>query len=226
MAISCYLTMLMGLQNDPWVVLALLLGAGWMLRWWWQDTRATPTPTVAEPPPQSPHRALPGATLPPPKALWIAAAGGIGVTLLSVAGEQAMALTDVQTTIAWWYLGAMLAAGIVEEILFRGYLIRLSHGPLQMWLGMIGASLLFALLHTQYYMSFPENGGWWPEAIRVDAYAVWTLTMLTLNSLWFYGVRIMPANPTRSLLPCFVAHLAVNLSVFAVKACEGFVKWT
>ena len=77
--------------------------------------------------------------------------------------------------------------------------------------------------HYQYYTDIPEDGTWRDLTFMIDAKSLWTLLLLFLNSLWFYWMRFSKWNPNRSLLPCFVAHIASNLGVFFVKLVQGHV---
>jgi membrane protease YdiL (CAAX protease family) len=110
---------------------------------------------------------------------------------------------------------------VVEEIIFRGFLVIDKRGKFAVWAGVGGASVLFAALH-------PFLWDW------VDGKLTWTFTpkgwfstaAIFAGSLWFYFVRFARFNPTRSLLPCFAAHAAKNLGVIGVKAVQGhLVGW-
>jgi hypothetical protein len=84
--------------------------------------------------------------------------------------------------------------------------------------GVVAASVGFALLHP--FLWSWEGGR---LGFQGDAKAWFSTSAVFAGSLWFYAVRFLPMNPTRSLLPCFVAHLTKNLGVFAIKYAEGFV---
>jgi membrane protease YdiL (CAAX protease family) len=117
----------------------------------------------------------------------------------------------------------MVGAGILEEVLFRGYLVVQNRGRNILILSVIGFSLLFALAHYQYYTEVPEEGSWRDFSFVIDSKSLWSLLLLFLNSLWFYWLRFTRWNPHNSLLPCFVAHIASNVGVFVVKLVQGHV---
>jgi hypothetical protein len=79
------------------------------------------------------------------------------------------------------------------------------------------SSAVFALLHPFVWS--------WEEGFTLTlGLNDWFSTgMIFLGSLWFYAMRFSGLNTTRSMLPCFAAHLVKNLGVIAVKAQEGFV---
>ncbi len=202
--------------ESPFLVLAVFVGAIYLAKLWRDDWRAWQAGAPRE-------RALPGATGVPPRALIIGAVGALLLVVLETGGEIALGVSGRQTDITALFLLAMLGAGIIEEVVFRGYLVVADRGPAPLILSIIGFSLLFALGHYQYYTAIPEDGGWREMTLVLDAKAAWSLLLLFLNSLWFYTVRFFKWNPHRSLLPCFVAHISSNLGVFVVKALQGHV---
>jgi membrane protease YdiL (CAAX protease family) len=111
-----------------------------------------------------------------------------------------------------------LAAAFVEELIFRGYLVVENRGRPALVAGIIGASLLFALLHPFLWA--------WKDRTLVFHFGskAWFSTgMIFAGSLWFYAVRFSPLNPTRSLLPCIAAHAAKNAGVIAIKYAQGYL---
>jgi len=153
--------------------------------------------------------AIPGATPARTGLLVVAATGALCLVGLETAGEYALGVSESQSEITWLFLFAMMGAGVVEEVLFRGYLVVDTKGKAALVGSIVGFSLLFALLHFQYYTEESEDG-LFGYVFQIDAQSSWTLFLLFLNSLWFYAVRFIPANRERSLLPCFVAHIASN----------------
>ncbi|NBD38379.1 MAG: CPBP family intramembrane metalloprotease [Verrucomicrobia bacterium] len=204
------------MTQSPLFILLLFGGALYLAKIWYEDFRAN---AGAEPHP----RALPGAFPAPRLALLIAAGGALFLVLVETGGEIALGVSAEQSDITVLFLLAMVGAGIIEEVLFRGYLV--VEGKGRAWL--IGSillfSLLFSLAHYQYYVEVPEEGSWTEFTFKTDAKSAWSLLLLFLNSLWFYAVRFLPFNPRHSLLPCFVAHISSNLGVFIVKAAQGHV---
>lgn len=203
-------------MDSPLITLLLFAGAVYLFKLWLQDTRSWQAGTPNE-------KAFPGATSAPPSALWIAAIGALFLVAVETAGEIALGVSSEQTNIAAFFLFAMVGAGVLEEILFRGYLVITGKGRTLLLLSIIGFSLLFAIAHYQYYTQIPEDGTWRDIQLHFTPKASWSLLLLFLNSLWFYAVRFYKWNPHHSLLPCFVAHIASNIGVFVVKAVQGHV---
>ncbi|MGC9450556.1 MAG: CPBP family glutamic-type intramembrane protease [Oceanipulchritudo sp.] len=204
------------MSDSPILILIVFAGALYLLKLWREDLLAEQT---GHPNP----RALPGAAPVPAIALWIGGIGAVLLVLLETAGELALGVSAEQTDITFLFLFAMVGAGVLEEVLFRGYLVVSNKGRKLLISSIIGFSLLFALLHFQYYTEIPEEGAWWEFQFAIDTKAGWSLLLLFLNSLWFYTVRFFKWNPRHSLLPCFVAHVASNLGVFLVKLLQGHV---
>jgi hypothetical protein len=205
------------MQDNPLLILLLFGMSAYVAHLWVDDYRRQRRTMLAC------AKALPGAW---PAARWLVLAGIIGALLLvalETAGEYALGVSAEQSDITALFLLAMIAAGFVEELIFRGYLFVGSRGPRLLWLSIAGFSLLFALAHTHYYTVVAEGDPWYAFSLRLDRKAAWTLAILVANSLWFYALRFAPWNPRRSLIPCIAAHLASNLAVFAVKAAQGHV---
>jgi membrane protease YdiL (CAAX protease family) len=202
--------------DNPILVLLVFAGALYLAKLWWDDVRAA---RDSEPHPN----ALPGASLAPTGALVVAAIGAIFLVGLETAGEVALGVSGEQSTLPAIFLLAMIGAGILEEVIFRGFLVVTKKGKLLLYGSILAFSLLFTLAHTQYYTEIPEGASWMEFQFTFDTKSLWTLSLLFLNSLWFYAVRFFPLNPTQSLLPCFVAHISSNVAVFVVKAAQGHI---
>ena len=114
-------------------------------------------------------------------------------------------------------LYSILGAPMIEEIVFRGYLVIENRGRVVLWAGVVGVSLLFALLHP-FLWKWNERG----PAVVFKGEAWLSAAAIFAGSLWFYRVRFFRLNPQRSLLPCIVAHATRNLGVFVIKYLEGF----
>ncbi|MAV39503.1 MAG: CPBP family intramembrane metalloprotease [Puniceicoccaceae bacterium] len=162
-------------------------------------------------------KALPGAV--PIPALLTVASVLLGIVLLgnAVIGEYALGLVDAQSEMVWFFIFASLSAGVIEEIVFRGYLVFENRGRNALLLSCLAFSLLFALIHG-YLWSF-EDGFSWVFTVQ-SIYNTW---ILFINSLVFYGIRFGPWNPQRSMLPSIIAHMVFNLGVFLVKWMQGFI---
>jgi len=197
-------------SDHPLLLLLLIGAAGVAFRWWREDLRrATGTPDP---------RALPGAVPAPRTATVIAVAGALALLAGETAGEHALGISGEQSRITALFGVYTLAAAFLEEVIFRGYLVVEGRGRAALVGGVVGASLLFALLHPFLWQ--------WQDGTLVlqGSTKAWFSTgAIFAGSLWFYFVRFMPGNPRHSLLPCIAAHLAKNLGVFLVKLAQGHV---
>ena len=117
------------------------------------------------------------------------------------------------------FVFASLAAGIVEEVIFRGYLVIDKKGRAALIASCVGFSLIFALIHGHFWSHEEGEPFTWTFTIK----AFFSTGILLANSLWFYALRFAPWNQNRSLFPCMLAHAASNFGVFAVKWVQGFV---
>lgn len=198
------------------MTLVLFAGACYLFKLWLDDFRSWKAGNPNE-------RALPGATSAPVIALWIGGIGAVLLVLVETGGELLLGVSAEQSDITAIFLLAMVGAGVLEEVLFRGYLVVQNKGRAILLGSIVGFSLLFALLHYQYYTEIPDEGSIADLSFRIDAKSLWSLLLLFLNSLWFYAVRFFKWNPHHSLLPCFVAHISSNVGVFLVKLVQGHV---
>ncbi len=199
-------------MNHP-LLLVLMTAAGFYVgKLWFDDRRAA---RAGRPNPG----ALPGATDAPRRAMGIAVAGALVLLAAETILEAKLGLAAQQSRMTWLFaLYSVAAAPIIEEVIFRGWIVRLKEGPAVMWAGAIGASLIFASLHA--FLWKWEDGGF---TLTPDAKSWFSTTAVFASSLWFYAARLGRWNPSRSLLPCFAAHAARNLGVVVVKAATGFM---
>ena len=204
------------MNSNPVFILVTLAAAVYVFRLWWQDYDARRNGRRHTNP-------LPGAT--PVGSSWILLAimGALALVALETWGEIRLGVSEEQSDVAAIMLIPFICAGFIEELIFRGFVFYDKKGPRVLWASIFGASIIFALLHFQYYLEFPESGGMIPESIKMDAKSGWSLLLLLLNSLWFYYLRFAPPNVYRSLIPCFAAHIASNIGVYAVKLAQGHV---
>lgn len=198
------------------LTLVLFCGAVYLAKLWYDDYRAA---DCGNPNP----RALPGATAASLKLVWIGAIGAVLLVAIETLGENSLDVSSQQSDIRAIALLTMLGAGILEEVIFRGYLVVQTRGRTWLIASIIGFSLLFSLLHYQYYIDLIQQDDGWVLQVEIGAKEGWSLLILFANSLWFYSLRFLRWNPTRSLLPCFVAHISSNLAVFLVKLVQGHV---
>lgn len=167
------------------------------------------------PPPQT----FPGATAASPRAIVIAVAGTMVLLVAETWLENSLGLATQQSRMTWLFaLYSIAAAPIIEELIFRGWIVVESRGRAAMWSGAIGASLVFAALHPFLWQW--EDGKF---ALTLNAKGWFSTAAIFSGSMWFYAARLAAWNPSRSLLPCFAAHAAKNLGVVAIKAATGFV---
>lgn len=200
--------------SHPLLYLGLLVATGVLVKWWLDDyrlfRRGEKSPTA---------KPLPGATPASLPACALAAGGALVLLAVETGGEYALGLTAQQSRMTVLFGLYTLGAALMEEVIFRGYLVVENRGRGGLIAGIIGASLGFAALHP-FLWEWSDAG----LVLRLRETKAWFSTgMIFLGSLWFYAVRFMPLNPQRSLLPCFAAHLAKNAGVFVIKYAQGFV---
>lgn len=204
------------MQDHPVAIILLFAAVCYPASLWWQDFRSW---SSGKPNP----RAFPGATSASRALIVIGIVGALLLVALETAGEYVLGVSDQQSQISAIFLLMMLAAGFIEELIFRGYLYYDRKGPVILWASILLFSLLFALFHAQYYTEVPEGARWYQFEFRIDSHSSWTLCILFLNSVWFYALRFGFDNKYKSLIPCIAAHVASNVAVFAVKLAQGHV---
>jgi len=180
---------------------------GWM---YWGDYRAAEAG-------QAGSTAMPGATGADLGVFLIGLIGALLILAVETAGELSLGIADEQSTMVWYFVFAIVAAGVVEEVIFRGFLVVENRGRAALIGSIVGFSALFALIHGHFWSM--EDGFEWTFTTK----AAFTTFILFANSIWFYLIRFGPWNPRRSIFPCMVAHAASNLGVFGVKWWQGFV---
>jgi membrane protease YdiL (CAAX protease family) len=200
------------MTNDPFLLLALIGASVWVGRWWVIDYRAALAGKSHDGP-------LPGARPASAAAIAIASFGALFILAGETGGEHVLGLSAEQSRMTGLFaLYSILGAPVMEEVLFRGYLVIENRGRAALWAGVVLASLLFALLHP-FLWQWNDNG----LTVHFGPKAWFSTATVFAVSLWFYTVRFFGLNPQRSLLPCLVAHAAKNLGVFAIKYAQGFV---
>tara|TARA_R110002111_G_scaffold146224_3_gene212881 strand:+ start:423 stop:1001 length:579 start_codon:yes stop_codon:yes gene_type:complete len=162
-------------------------------------------------------QALPGATSAPRSAYIIAILGSLVLLSLETWGEYRLDIVSEQSELTILLALYTLVAPIIEEIIFRGYLVINNRGATMRWIGIVAASAIFALLHPFLWE--------WNEGLNLTltAKGFFSTSAAFVFSLWFYTVRFTRWNARHSLLPCFVAHGCKNLGVIAIKAVQGYV---
>lgn len=171
---------------------------------------------------------MPGATPCGGKFIAAGVAGAVLLVFLETAGEHALGISGEQKNIPALFLLAMLSAAVVEEIVFRGYLVIEGKGRIALIGGILAASFAFAMMHDFLWQYHEVAGAAWWEFWRgfspnFTGKGVFSFAFIFAGSLYFYLLRFHPRNRNRSLLPCFAAHAAKNLAVFSIKLAEGHV---
>jgi membrane protease YdiL (CAAX protease family) len=198
------------LNESPLMILAYVGIAAYVLHMYLGDYRADRSGQLNP-------KAMPGAK---GFGAGVAVIGVIGSLLLlavETGGELALGIAGEQSEMLWYFLFASLGAGVVEEVIFRGFLVVENRGRAALIGSCVGFSLIFALIHGHFWST--EEGFVWTFTSK----AFFTTGILFANSLWWYAVRFGPWNPQRSIFPCMMAHAASNLGVFAVKLAQGYV---
>jgi membrane protease YdiL (CAAX protease family) len=198
------------LNENPLMILAYVGIAAYMFHMYYGDLRAersgTPNP-----------KAMPGSTVAAVSVYGLGILGALVLLAIETGGETALGIVVEQSEMIWYFVFAALGAGVVEEVLFRGFLVVENKGRAALVGSCVGFSLIFALIHGHFWST--EVGFAWTFTTK----AWFTTALLFANSLWFYALRFGPWNPRRSLFPCMVAHAASNLGVFFVKLAQGYV---
>lgn len=200
------------MDENPLLQAGMLLIGLYVAWMWWTDLQAGKTN------PQSLAGGLPGAKPAPARALWIAAAGAAIILAAETLGEIALGLSEEQSEMTVLFGLYTLVAAIIEEIIFRGYIVVEGKGRAKMIAGVLVASLVFSLIHP-FLWEWKDEG----FKLTLTAKGWFSFGAVFVASLWFYTCRLASWNPHGSLLPCFVAHGVKNLGVFAIKLAQGFV---
>lgn len=201
------------MNESPFMVLLYVGVAAYVGYMYWGDYQSNQASEQPDP------RGMPGAT----SASWgLYGIGVIGALLILAAetgGEIALGIASEQSEMVWYFVFAILGAGIVEEVIFRGYLVVDSKGRAALIGSCVGFSLIFAIIHGHFWSNEEGQAFAWTFTTK----AFFTTSILLANSLWFYALRFGSWNKNRSLFPCMLAHAASNFGVFAVKLAQGFV---
>tara|TARA_B110000967_G_scaffold48484_1_gene49244 strand:- start:531 stop:1139 length:609 start_codon:yes stop_codon:yes gene_type:complete len=201
------------MNESPFMVLLYVGVAAYVGYMYWGDYQSNQASEQPDP------RGMPGAT----SASWgLYGIGVIGALLILAAetgGEIALGIASEQSEMVWYFVFAILGAGIVEEVIFRGYLVVDSKGRAALVGSCVGFSLIFAIIHGHFWSNEEGQAFAWTFTTK----AFFTTGILLANSLWFYALRFGSWNKNRSLFPCMLAHAASNFGVFAVKLAQGFV---
>ncbi|AHF90669.1 abortive infection protein [Opitutaceae bacterium TAV5] len=199
-------------MNHPLFVILMLAVGGYVAWLWWSDRNLWRAGKA------DPRRSLPGATDAPARATIIAVAGALVLLGAETAGEIALGISGEQSTVTVLFGLYSLMAAVIEEVIFRGYIVVEKRGRAWLIGSILVASVLFAAGHP-FLWQWEEGQLIWNFGLKG-----WFSTgVVFVSSLWFYYVRFASWNPHRSLLPCMAAHGAKNLGVFVIKLAQGFV---
>lgn len=198
------------MTENPIMILAYLGIAGYVLNMYLGDYKAARSGNDAGNP-------MPGATAFGWEVSLVGVIGSLILLGAETGGEIALDVVAEQSEMVWYALFAILAAGVVEEIIFRGFLVIDKKGKAALIASCVGFSLGFAVIHAHLWSM--EDGFEW----TFTAKAWFSTAILFANSLWWYAVRFGPWNPTNSIFPCMIAHAASNFGVFCVKLAQGYV---
>ncbi|MGZ0657003.1 CPBP family intramembrane glutamic endopeptidase [Coraliomargarita sp. W4R72] len=198
------------MNENPLMILLYVGVAAYVGNMYWEDYKASRAG-------QPNSGAMPGATAVPVSAFVIGVIGALLLLGLETGGEIALGVADEQSEMVWFFVFAIVAAGVVEEVIFRGFLVVENKGRAVLIATCVGFSLIFAIIHAHFWST--EDGFEW----TFTAKAFLSTGILFANSLWFYAIRFGPWNPNRSIFPCMLAHAASNLGVFVIKLVQGYV---
>ena len=198
------------MNESPFMILLYVGAAAYVGYMYWGDFQAGKSG-------QPDSKAMPGATSASLGLYAISIIGALLILAAETGGEIALGISAEQSDMVWFFVFASLGAGIVEEVIFRGFLVVENKGKAALIGSCVGFSLLFALIHPHLWSN--EDG----FELTLTTKAFFSTGILFANSLWFYALRFGPWNKHRSIFPCMLAHAASNFGVFAVKLVQGFV---
>ena len=200
-------------MNDP-LPLMFGLGVAAYLTWlWWGDLMRRSAGVDDQ------IRALPGATPAGAGAIFMSIGGAVILVGLETLGELRLGIAGEQTKITVLFaLYSVMAASILEELIFRGFFVVENKGRVWLIGGATVTSIFFAIAHPHLWQWQDGSLSW-----HFGAKGWFSTGALFTGSLWFYACRFAAWNPSGSLLPCFAAHAAKNFCVVAIKAGQGFV---
>ena len=208
-------------QDTPTFAILSFAIAAYLFYLWYGDLshfKKTGTPAKG---------AFEGATTVSARSAVFAAACALALLAIFIAAESYLGIDKQQSKVSAWALLSWISAAVIEELIFRGYLVVRGKGAFVLWASVLFFSMRFALAHPFVWnYSVPEgdsllNGVW---IFDFSIQPIFSTFAIFACSLLFYVLRFMPSNVNRSLIPCMSAHCAYNLGVFAAKYLQGFIE--
>ena len=102
------------MNETPLMILLYVGAAAYLGQIYWGDYKAV---TSGE----ANVGAMPGAVAAPLGAFIIGTLGALLLLGVETGGEIALELVDEQSEMVWFFVFAAIAAGVVEEVIFRGF---------------------------------------------------------------------------------------------------------
>jgi membrane protease YdiL (CAAX protease family) len=181
-------------------IIYLLIGLGVAYAWFneYQKRQINPGPELF----------WPGTTRAPLSGILITVSGIFLFTVAETCAEIHFHVTANQSVSNLHILGASLAAAIVEEMVFRGFVAPSQLRGIKLLGLIIIGSLIFSVIHGFDFSTVQGK-----------------ISLITtfFISVWLYLGRYSPLNPERSILPCLIGHVVRNVAVFGVKWAQGYV---
>jgi len=127
------------MTENPLLLLALIGVSVWVGRWWVIDYRAALA--------GKPHeRSLPGASPASAAAVAIASLGALFILAGETGGEHVLGLSAEQSRMTVLFgLYSIVGAPVIEEVLFRGYLVIENRGPLHRYRFLVSVNTVRAI---------------------------------------------------------------------------------
>jgi membrane protease YdiL (CAAX protease family) len=104
------------MNENPLMILLYVGVAAYVGQIYWSDYKAAKSG-------EANAGAMPGALVAPLGAFVIGTLGALLLLVLETSGEIALGVVDEQSEMVWFFVFAIIAAGVVEEVIFRGYLV-------------------------------------------------------------------------------------------------------
>ena len=104
------------MNENPLMILLYVGVAAYVGQIYWSDYKAAKSCKANA-------GAMPGAVAAPLGAFAIGTLGALLLLGVETSGEIALGVVDEQSEMVWFFVFAIIAAGVVEEVIFRGYLV-------------------------------------------------------------------------------------------------------